>query len=103
MRLRFLLAAFSLAAAPVAAQRSQPLADGIEAANGTATLRVTALTDNILRVRIARGGGFPEGASWSVPHETRMKSVPVRRTADGFTTGALAVRLDPATLGLTVS
>ena len=103
MRLRFLLAAFSLAAAPVAAQRSQPLADGIEAANGTATLRVTALTDNILRVRIARGGAFPEDASWAVPHEARTKSVPVHATANGFTTGALAVRLDPATLGLTVS
>ena len=103
MRLPILLAALSLAAAPVTAQKSQPLANGIEAANATATMRVTALTDNILRVRIARGGAFPEDASWAVPHDIRMRSAPVRAAADGFTTGALVVHVDPVTLGLMVT
>ena len=103
MRLPILLAALSLAAAPVTAQKSQPLANGIEAANATATMRVTALTDNILRVRITRGGAFPEDASWAVPHDVRMRSAPVRAAADGFTTGALVVHVDPVTLGLMVT
>src|SRR4029079_3791204 len=51
----------------------------------------------------ARGGAFAEDASWAVPRDVRMKSVDVRATADGFATGAMAVHIDPATLGLTVT
>ena len=49
--------------------------------NDKAAIRVTALTDSILRVRVARGGSFPEDASWAVPAEVRAKGVNVE--ADG--------------------
>src|SRR5260221_114241 len=113
MKLRTLLAAAGIppravsasarAAQPAGAAALKPLTNGVEITNGVATLRVTALTDGILRVRIARGAAFSEDASWAVPRDVRMKSVPVRATGDGFTTGALAVHIDAATLGLTVT
>ena len=40
---------------------SQSLRDGIEIQAGTASLRITALRDDILRVRIAPGGDSPRG------------------------------------------
>jgi alpha-glucosidase len=105
MKLRTLLAAaaIALSAVPASAQGLKALSAGVEASNGAATMRVTALTDSIVRVRIAPGGAFPEDASWAVPHDVRMKSVPVRATTDGFGTAALAVHLNPVTLGLTVT
>jgi alpha-glucosidase len=113
MKLHMILAAAAIAAltVPASVQAAQPagtaalkpLTNGVEVGNGVATLRVTALTDGVLRVRIARGVTFPEDASWAVPRDVRMKSVPVRATGDGFTTGALAVHIDAATLGLTVT
>ena len=75
MTLRSLLAAFVLAAAsvalPAAAKPITHLANGIEASNGVARTEVTAITDSILRVRIARGGKFGEDASWAVPAARR--------------------------------
>jgi alpha-glucosidase len=115
MKFSRLFAAFALAttmlSAPAAAQSAQtaaisplrPLPDGMEAGSGEAIIGVTALTDSIIRVRIARGGKFPENASWAVPAEVRRKSVRVRATADGFTTASIAVHLDPATRALRVT
>ena len=79
-----------------------PLKNGAELSNGSATIRVTALTDTILRVRIARGA-FPEDASWAVPAEVRRRSVQVEPLAYGFQTRALMVNIDPKTLRLTVN
>lgn len=93
--------AFSASATAAAAQ-VHPLANGTELANGQATIRVTALTDSILRVRITRGS-FSEDASWAVPAQVRATSVAVTPTSDGFRTGALAVHLDRATLRLNVT
>ncbi len=76
--------------------------DGVELARGAVSLRVTALTDHIIRVRIARDGVFPEDASWAVPAEVRRARVAVQGHADGFSTGALRVRIDPQSLGLRV-
>jgi alpha-glucosidase len=109
-----LLAAFAfianLAAAPASGQPEQSrlasvthLPDGLEAGGGSIRLTATALTDSIIRVRIARGGQFPEDSSWAVSADVRHQSVPVRATSDGFTTASIAVYLDPATLGLTVT
>jgi len=104
MNLRSLFAAVAIVVSvPASAQALKALPNGVELGNATATLRVTALTDGIVRVRIARGGAFAEDASWAVPRDVRMKSVAVRATADGFATGAMAVHIDPATLGLTVT
>lgn len=79
-----------------------PLPSGAEASKGSVTIRVTAPTDSVLRVRVARDG-FPEDASWAVPAEVRRKSVAVEPLANGFQTEALIVSIDPATLRLTVS
>ena len=80
-----------------------PLSNGLEARNGGLAMRVTALTNSILRVRIAPRGAFPEDASWAVPASLRSERVAVRGTRDGFATAALTVRVDPMTLRLTVT
>ena len=71
-------------------------------AKGT-LLRIDALTDTILRVRLAVKGDLAEDASWAVSPETRGRRVAVTRTATGFTTAALSVTVDPRTLALTVT
>src|SRR5262252_11127807 len=45
---------------------SQALHDGIDIRAGSATVRITALRDDILRVRIAADSSLPEDASWAV-------------------------------------
>ncbi|MGN6270408.1 MAG: glycoside hydrolase family 31 protein [Sphingomonas sp.] len=89
------------ATAPAATVAQQP--GGIEAHLGSTVMRVTALTDSILRVRIGRDGKLPEDASWAVLPAMRAASAKVTPTADGFRTGALIVHLDPKTLALTVT
>ena len=98
------LIALTLAlAAPVQAQSVLPRSNGIEAKRGAVRMRVTALTDSILRISMTNGASFPEDASWAVSEQVRRMSVPVRMTSDGFSTGALGVRIDPATLQLSVA
>lgn len=93
--------------APVIAQAPadavKPLPNGIEASSGGATIRVQALTDSILRVRITPARDFPEDASWAVAAAVRHQGAPVRRTADGFTTASMAVHLTPGTLSLRIT
>ncbi|HWD66460.1 MAG TPA: TIM-barrel domain-containing protein, partial [Caulobacteraceae bacterium] len=67
------------------------LANGIEASQAGVSIRVTALTDQILRVRVARRGRWPEDASWAVPAAARAQSVAVRGAPRGFSTKALSV------------
>ena len=67
---------------------------GIEARRGTMVMRVTALTQTTLRVRIAPDGKFPEDASWAVPKSVRRHSVSVIATDNGFTTNAVRVAID---------
>src|ERR1044072_6243610 len=71
--------------------------DGIDIQASPASLRITALRDDILRVRIA-----PGGASWAVLPSSRSKSVDVQPVdvrpgsdaAVGFRTAALDVRVE---------
>src|SRR5438477_12316042 len=56
-----------------AVTNSKPLPDGIELQVGAAILRITALRDDIIRVRIAPDA-LPEDASWAVLPEARSKS-----------------------------
>jgi alpha-glucosidase len=88
--------------APVSAQAA-PLPGGIQATSGSTSLRVEALTDSILRVRVARDGRWGEDASWAVPSAVRAERAPVRPLTDGFSTAALVVHVDPQTLALTVT
>ncbi len=76
---------------------SQALRDGVEIQAGSAMLRITALRDDIVRVRISPGA-FPEDASWAVPSGPRSKSIDVKPTQDdasvGFHTATLDVRVE---------
>ena len=91
----------------------QRLRDGVEIKAGSASLRVTALRDDILRVRIAPGGAFPEDSSWAVLSGPRGKSVnvqPINVNAQskqdaafvGFRTASLDVRVERNPLRLVV-
>ncbi len=85
---------------------SEPLHDGVAVQAGAATMRITALRDDILRVRIAPDATLPEDASWAVLPGPRGKSVEVRATQDasfvGFRTAALDVRVERKPLRLVV-
>ena len=84
----------------------QPLHDGIEIHAGAATLWITALRDDILRVRISPDGVMPEDASWAVLPGPRGKSVDVQPIQDnesaGFRTAVLDVRVEREPLRLIV-
>lgn len=89
-----------------AVTRSQPRRDGIDIQSGPARLRITALRDDILRVRIAPGSDFPEDASWAVLPGPRSKSIDVHPIQDagsvGFRTAVLDVRVERSPLRLMV-
>jgi len=99
----FLLGTAILSAPAVAQAPPTALPNGVEAANATARIQVTALTDSILRVRIGKGGTYAEDSSWAVPAGVRRQKVSVSAAADGFSTKSVAVHLNPATLQLTVT
>ena len=84
---------------------SQPLRDGVEIQAGSATLRITALRDDIIRVRISPGP-LPEDASWAVLSAARTKSIDVQPVQDdasvGFHTAALDVRVERNPLRLVI-
>jgi len=94
------LAFASLATAPAIAAVAP--ANELRAKREGVAIRVEALTDSVLRVRMARDGKWPEEASWAVPAEARRTSAKVRSSPDGFSTAAMSVQLDPHTLQLTV-
>ncbi len=106
-RLALLLAASTcLTAIPAAhAQQSAaptltPRADGVELRTATGAMRLTALTDGLVRVRVAKDGVYPEDASWAVSAALRKQAVKVTATPDGFTTASVRVRI-AATGGVT--
>jgi alpha-glucosidase len=72
-----------------------PARDGVEVRHDDAVLRVTALNDTTLRVRLARDGRFPEDASWAVAATVRAHTIAVRAIPDGFATAELAVHIAP--------
>ncbi|MGH9530603.1 MAG: TIM-barrel domain-containing protein [Terriglobales bacterium] len=86
---------------------SQPLRDGIEIQAGAASLRIIALRDDIIRVRITAASTFPEDASWAVLPAPRGKSIevqPIQEDASvGFRTASLEVRVERNPLRLVVS
>jgi alpha-glucosidase len=82
------------------------LPNGIEIEDGEAREEITALRDDVLRVRITQKGRMPEDASWAVLAGARTSSVKVTpdNNSDhlGFRTGALIVEIDRDTLQLTI-
>ncbi len=85
-----------LAAAAVSGcgQQFAPVRNGVTASAGGVSVQVLALRDDVLRVRVWRGGAVPEDASWAVLPEARTSSVAVSAEARGFATKALRVSVD---------
>jgi alpha-glucosidase len=83
------------------------LPNGIEVRLGKMILQVVALRDDVLRVRQAFSGELPEDASWAVPQQIRKLTAEItaENAADafGFHTKTLRVRVERATLRLTIT
>jgi alpha-glucosidase len=102
-------AALAALASPAAAQsttsceaETERLRTGIAVANCAMKVRVTAVSDSIVRVRVAREGKFDEDASWVVPAALRNSTLAVQGTDNGFETSKLSVAVDPMTMQLTI-
>jgi alpha-glucosidase len=66
---------------------SRPLRSGIEIRSGEAVMQITALRDDVLRVRVGPAGHLPEDASWAVLPEAKSANVPVSADDDATTVG----------------
>src|ERR1035438_1834627 len=82
------------------------LPNGIEVKSGAAREQITALRDDVLRIRAGVVGTLPEDASWAVlraARESRIVVAPVATDAVvGFATRSLRVEIDRRTLELTI-
>ena len=95
----------ALLAAPLALAAQAPLthtASGVQAEGPQLTLRVEALRDDVLRVRVFPNGHPAEDASWAVLPASRTAHVTVTAEAAGFSTAALHVKVSDG-LRLTVT
>lgn len=85
----------------------KPLPDGIEVRADKAVLRIIAVTDDILRIRIGNEGKLPEDASWAVLSGPRSQEAIVTKLDDskfiGFQTKSLCLRIERDSLRLVVS
>ena len=81
--------------------------NGIDIYSGTALMRITALRDDVLRVRVGATGELPEDASWAVLPASRTAAVAVTPistdTAVGFTTAKLRVSVQMNPMQITVT
>jgi alpha-glucosidase len=86
---------------------SRELKNGIEVRAGTAVMQITALRDDVLRVRVGPAGTLPEDASWAVLASSRASSVDVKPASDsnsvGFETAKLRVSVQRNPFELTVT
>ena len=95
----------ALGAAPIASFSQitavTPLSNGIELRDGPLLLHITALRDDVLRIRASRNGILPEDASWAVLPQARISAIAVIQDSDarvaGFHTTSLRVTVDRAT------
>jgi alpha-glucosidase len=82
-----------------------PLPNGIELRDGALIMRITALRDDVLRIR-AGSGTLPEDSSWAALPGPRAASVAVTQNSDssvaGFHTAILRITADRKTGRLTV-
>jgi alpha-glucosidase len=86
---------------------SRPIPNGIEIRSGEALMQITALRDDVLRLRVGPQGQLPEDASWAVLPAARTATVSVTQlsTAEsvGFRTAKLILTVHKAPLALTVT
>jgi alpha-glucosidase len=82
------------------------LPNGIDLHSGPAHEQITALRDDVLRIRVSPSAALPEDASWAVLAEARRSQTSVTAiTSDtliGFSTKSLRVEIDKQTLQLTI-
>jgi alpha-glucosidase len=82
------------------------LPDGIVVMDGAAREEITAVRNDILRVRVSQAGVMPENASWAVLPGPLHASVHVTQERSpqyyGFRTTALNVQVDRSNMQLTV-
>ncbi|MDP9007235.1 MAG: DUF4968 domain-containing protein [Pseudomonadota bacterium] len=108
-RLRILIGCFLLCAvgATAVAAGSIVRSDGVDIHSGPWHMRVTALADDIPRVRAAADEDLPEDASWAVSQQMRGRSIHVSASQDiagaEFHTAALSVRIERSPLRIVVS
>ncbi len=98
VRLTSLLTVLTLLSGAAAAQnefKCLPLNNGVNCSSQGTTLQVTALRDDVIRVRAAHLAILPEDASWAVLPAARTASVAVTSTATGFSTTALQIAITP--------
>lgn len=72
---------------------SRPLPNGIEIRSGAAMMQITALREDVLRVRVGPAGQLPEDASWAVLAGSRTAAVPVTQDSGGSSVGFKTKRL----------
>ncbi len=86
---------------------SRALPNGIELHAGTAIMQITALRDDIVRVRVGPAGQLPEDASWAVLPGSRTATVAVSAqhsgSSVGFKTAKLRVEVQKDPLAITVT
>src|SRR5579859_2465756 len=86
---------------------AKALPDGLEVSSGKAIIQITALRDDVIRVRIGRDGSLPEDASWAVLPSSRQQRSTVTpdntKTAVGFRTKNLRVQIERSSLRFIVS
>jgi len=82
------------------------LANGIELRDGSMVMQITALREDVLRIRASHTGVLPEDASWAVLPEALKASAPVVQDSDsasvGFHTASVSVSMNRASGLLTV-
>ncbi|HEX3435614.1 MAG TPA: TIM-barrel domain-containing protein [Pseudacidobacterium sp.] len=83
-----------------------PLPNGIDIRDGAAHLQITALRDDVLRIRISRSEQLPEDASWAVLSDARHSKASVTPEDSagiaGFATSLLHVSVNRGNGTLTI-
>ncbi len=104
LALGVILLAFGFLVRPVAAQAPamRALPNGMLVQTRDQVMQITALRDDVLRVRVWLKGREPEDASWAVLPTALHSTASVSSEAHGFATGKLRVSVN-ADLALTVS
>ena len=57
---------------------AKALPNGMEIRDGSARIQITALRDDVLRIRVSRTQTLPEDASWAVLASARTSTAPVK-------------------------
>lgn len=86
---------FLSAAIHIHAQGLEHLTDGVRMSADGQVMQITAVRDDVVRVRVWKSGAEPEDASWAVLPSALHSRVPVTSEASGFGTGKLHVALGP--------